>query len=180
MASYLVLPTPVGEVAVRAEGGAITGLFLKGQRHAPALSWEELPRETSDSLLLAAKAWLIRYFAGENPPVDLPLEPPGTAFQKAVWALLTKIPYGKTVTYGDLARRLSSSPRAVGGAVGRNPLRTDGKGARSRLLSILGIADGEARTHAPVSGDIVQAAFLCCFCMVLLAVLLSLVLLPLV
>lgn len=66
------------------------------------------------------------------------------------------------------------------GAVGRNPLRTDGKGARSRLLSILGIADGEARTHAPVSGDIVQAAFLCCFCMVLLAVLLSLVLLPLV
>ena len=42
MASYLVLPTPVGEVAVRAEGGAITGLFLKGQRHAPALSWEEL------------------------------------------------------------------------------------------------------------------------------------------
>jgi len=54
--------------------------------------------------------------------VDLPLEPPGTAFQKAVWALLTEIPYGKTVTYGDLARRLSSSPRAVGGAVGRNPI----------------------------------------------------------
>ena len=107
---------------MRAEGGAITGLFLKGQRHAPALSWEELPRETSDLLLLAANAWLIRYFAGENPPVDLPLEPPGTAFQKAVWALLTEIPYGKTVTYGDLARRLSSSPRAVGGAVGRNPI----------------------------------------------------------
>lgn len=122
MASYLVLPTPVGESAVRAEGGAITGLFLKGQRHAPALSWEELPREASDSLLLAANAWLIRYFAGENPPVDLPLEPPGTAFQRAVWALLTEIPYGKTVTYGDLARRLSSSPRAVGGAVGRNPI----------------------------------------------------------
>ena len=95
MASYLVLPTPVGEVAVRAEGGAITGLFLKGQRHAPALSWEELPRQTSDSLLLAANAWLIRYFAGENPPVDLPLEPPGTAFQRAVWALLTEIPYEK-------------------------------------------------------------------------------------
>ena len=122
MASYLVLPTPVGGAAVRAEGGAITGLFLKGQRHAPALSWEELPRQTADSLLLAANAWLIRYFAGENPPVDLPLEPPGTAFQNAVWALLTEIPYGKTVTYGDLARRLSSSPRAVGGAVGRNPI----------------------------------------------------------
>lgn len=122
MASYLVLPTPVGEAAVRAEGGAVTGLFFKGQRHAPALTWEELPQETGDPLLLAAKLWLLRYFAGENPPVDLPLEPPGTAFQKAVWALLTKIPYGKTVTYGDLARRLSSSPRAVGGAVGRNPI----------------------------------------------------------
>lgn len=122
MASYLVLPTPVGEAAVRAEGGAVTGLFFKGQRHAPALSWEGLPQKTDEPLLLAAKAWLLRYFSGENPPVDLPLEPPGTAFQKAVWALLTKIPYGKTVTYGDLARRLSSSPRAVGGAVGRNPI----------------------------------------------------------
>lgn len=71
----------------------------------------------------------------------------------------------------------SYSAAAPWGAI---PWRTDGKGARSRLLSILGIADGEARTHAPVSGDIVQAAFLCCFCMVLLAVLLSLVLLPLV
>lgn len=122
MASYLVLPTPVGEAAVRAEGGAITGLFLKGQRHAPALSWEELPREAADPLLLAAKSWLIGYFAGENPPVDLPLEPPGTAFQRTVWALLTEIPYGKTTTYGELARKLSSSPRAVGGAVGRNPI----------------------------------------------------------
>lgn len=66
------------------------------------------------------------------------------------------------------------------GAVGRNPLRTGGSGATSRLMSILGIADGEARTHAPVSGDIVQAAFLCCFCMVLLAIVLTLLLLPLV
>lgn len=122
MASYLVLPTPVGEAAVRAEDGAVTGLFFKGQRHAPALSWDALPRVTDDSLLLAAKTWLSRYFAGENPPVEFPLLPRGSAFQKAVWAMLQKIPYGKTVTYGDLARQLFSSPRAVGGAVGRNPI----------------------------------------------------------
>lgn len=122
MAQYLALSTPVGDTAVCAEGGAITGVYFKGQRHAPALLWDALPRETDDPLLLAANAWLNRYFLGENPPVDFPLEPSGTAFQRTVWALLTEIPYGKTTTYGELARKLSSSPRAVGGAVGRNPI----------------------------------------------------------
>ena len=122
MAQFLVIPSPVGELAVRMEQSALTGLFLRHQRYAPALPWDTLPRETDELLLLGAKAWLQEYFAGRRLPVTLPLEPSGTAFQQAVWALLREIPYGATVTYGDLARQLSSSPRAVGGAVGRNPI----------------------------------------------------------
>ncbi|MCQ2287460.1 MAG: methylated-DNA--[protein]-cysteine S-methyltransferase, partial [Bacteroidales bacterium] len=69
------------------------------------------------------------YFSDENPCVkDLPLAPQGTAFRQSVWKALCEIPYGTTITYGDLAQRLSSasgryvSPRAVGNAVGRNPI----------------------------------------------------------
>ena len=66
------------------------------------------------------------------------------------------------------------------GVVGRNPLRTGGSGPQERLMSVLGIAGDEADTHAPVSGDIAQGVFLCCFCIVLLCALLTLLLLPLV
>lgn len=66
------------------------------------------------------------------------------------------------------------------GVVARNPLRTSGNGAQARLMSILGIANDGADTHAPVAGDIAQGVFLCCFCTVLLCALLTLALLPLV
>lgn len=74
--------------------------------------------------------WFDRYFAGKRPPFpDIPLEPTGTPFQRAVWAKLKLIPYGATVTYGEMAGALASyfsggktSPRALGGAVGANPL----------------------------------------------------------
>ena len=76
-----------------------------------------------------ARDWLARYFAGERPnPAELPLDPEGTAFQLSVWAVLAAIPYGETVTYGWVAERVGenrgkrTSARAVGGAVGANPL----------------------------------------------------------
>ena len=74
------------------------------------------------------RAWLERYFAGKAPELDVPLRPDGTAFQRAVWELLREIPYGETISYGELAAALaerSGRPcpaRAVGGAVGRNPV----------------------------------------------------------
>jgi methylated-DNA-[protein]-cysteine S-methyltransferase len=65
---------------------------------------------------------LAEYFAGQRRDFDLPLAPEGTEFQQRVWHRMTKIPYGKTMTYGDLARAIGSAPRAVGGACGRNPI----------------------------------------------------------
>ena len=68
------------------------------------------------------KAWLDLYFAGERPLFLPPLQPDGTVFQLRVWDALTSVPYGETLTYGALASALGSSPRAVGQAVGKNPI----------------------------------------------------------
>ena len=65
---------------------------------------------------------LTSYFDGELERFSLPLAPPGTAFQRQVWAAMTRIPYGKTQSYGAVAEEIDSSPRAVGTACGRNPI----------------------------------------------------------
>lgn len=81
--------------------------------------------EPSSPVLSEAKAWLDRYFGGRDPGPAPRLSPKGTPFQKAVWDALTSVPYGKTVTYGDLAVSMgltSRHARAVGSALNRNPL----------------------------------------------------------
>lgn len=115
-------PTPLGPLLLAAEDGALIGAWFHGQRHfAPNLPHD--PPRGDNAVLRDARAWTEAYFAGRRPdPAALPLAPRGTPFQRRVWALLRAIPYGQTVTYGDLARGLGSSPRAVGGAVGRNPI----------------------------------------------------------
>jgi len=110
-----------------AEAGAVIGLWFVGQKYFPAdaAAWEACPDEPA---LQKLSVWLDAYFYGKNPVVDFPLAPRGTEFQRAVWAALREIPYGQTTTYGALARRLSetrprpTSPRAVGAAVGHNPV----------------------------------------------------------
>lgn len=81
------------------------------------------------SLMRKAKTWLENYFNGNNPPLDFPIHIKGTPFQKEVWGILMTIPYGKTMTYGEIAEIIAKrhgirkmSAQAVGGAVGSNRL----------------------------------------------------------
>lgn len=120
-------PTPLGEVTLSGDGEALTGLWFQGQKYfGSTLSGEETEKPLP--LFDRTEEWLTLYFSGRDPGFLPPLRPRGTPFQRRVWGLLQRIPYGQTATYGDLARQLAretggpSSPRAVGGAVGRNPI----------------------------------------------------------
>ena len=122
MYDYIRYSSPLGMLTVAAEGGAVTALVIEGQKYADRhLAGEG--RECETPVLCRARCWLDDYFAGKNPDASaLPLSPGGTAFQQAVWQELRKIPYGETESYGAVAARLGSSARAVGSAVGRNPI----------------------------------------------------------
>lgn len=113
--------SPLGGVTVACDGRALTGLWFDGQKRFGAT----LPPDAAEGpspLLDAAVLWLDRYFSGADPGPTPPLAPEGTPFQKRVWALLADIPRGGLRSYGELAAALGSSARAVGGAVGRNPI----------------------------------------------------------
>lgn len=114
-------PSPLGELILVSDGSALTGLRFTGQRHFPAGLPAPGPVSASEVFEDTAR-WLELYFSGERPSLLPRLSPEGTAFQRAVWERLLRIPYGKTVTYAELAARLGTSARAVGGAVGRNPI----------------------------------------------------------
>lgn len=107
----LSLPSPVGRLTLFEEGGVIT-----------ALVWGGKSAGKPTRLLEDAKRQLAAYFAGRREEFDLPLAPEGSPDEQRVWALMAKIPYGETRSYGALARDLKLSPRAVGHACGRNPL----------------------------------------------------------
>jgi len=122
MYSRIRYASPLGELTLAANERAVTALVMAGQKyetlHLPAEAAEE---ETP--VLRRARAWLDAYFAGECTDASaLPLEPEGTEFQKQVWRELLTIPWGSTRSYGELAKTLGSSARAVGAAVGRNPI----------------------------------------------------------
>lgn len=122
MYDYITYESPVGELTIAAEGDNITALVLAGQKYIDEhLSGDG--RQNKTPALEAAREWLDKYFAGECPdPSDLALDPHGTDFRKKVWKELIAIPYGSTISYGEIAERLGSSARAVGSAVGRNPV----------------------------------------------------------
>ena len=120
MIYYTLYPSPVGKLWLTSDGAALTGLWMEAQNPelSAALRCDDL------SIFASVRDWLDDYFAGEETdPEDLPLAPTGTEFQQTVWQALRDIPYGMTVTYGELARRIGcGSARAVGAAVGRNPI----------------------------------------------------------
>lgn len=104
--------TPLGDLTLSEEDGAIV-----------ALDWGRGRDQSPTALLARARAALNAYFDGAPDPfADLPLNPAGTPFQRRVWAAMQAIPRGRTRRYGDLARELGSSARAVGTACGANPI----------------------------------------------------------
>jgi methylated-DNA-[protein]-cysteine S-methyltransferase len=107
----LSLHSPLGPLTIHEEGGSLIALDW---------CWSRESEETG--LLALAREQLTAYFDGRLRAFALPLAPAGTGFQHRVWAAMRDIPYGEVRSYGDLAKRLQSSPRAVGTACARNPL----------------------------------------------------------
>ena len=121
--------SPVGALLLAERNGKLVGVWMEGQKHLGSLREQTL--EFADTpVLVRTKRWLDRYFNGERPQIsELPLAPEGSDFRKAVWEILCEIPYGETITYGDIARQIADrlglarmSAQAVGGAVGHNPI----------------------------------------------------------
>lgn len=121
MIHYSLMQTAVGELLLVAEDGVLRGIYMEQHKRGPVIG-EQWSRD--DDALRMASAQLEEYFAGARKQFDLPLGARGTPFQEKVWAALAAIPYGSTITYQELARAIGvpKSVRAVGAAVGRNPV----------------------------------------------------------
>jgi methylated-DNA-[protein]-cysteine S-methyltransferase len=124
--SCLRIPSPLGGITLAASERGLCGLWFDAQRHGPEpadiQSWTEAPEHP---WLVQTAEQLQAYFAGERPNFDVPLDlSRGTAFQQAVWQALRSVPFGHSQSYGQLAIRLNkpAAVRAVGAAVGRNPI----------------------------------------------------------
>ncbi len=120
--------SPLGEILLAADGEYLTGLWFQKQKYF-ALHLDKEYEEKELPILEETKRWLDIYFSGKEPDFRIPVKFNGTDFQKEVWAVLCTIPYGQTVTYGEIAkqfadkRRLKSmSAQAIGQAVGRNKI----------------------------------------------------------
>jgi len=123
--SHAVIDSPIGPLTLIAQDGRLAGVHMEITRYEPdARALGPAVASESDPVLDAAASQLDAYFRGELTAFDLPLSLEGTPFQRCVWAALQSIPYGETISYGELARRIGqpSASRAVGLANGRNPV----------------------------------------------------------
>jgi methylated-DNA-[protein]-cysteine S-methyltransferase len=118
---YDYLDSPLGTLVVEGDGEFITGLYLPQHKgwSGPSADWQR-----SAAPFAAMREQLAAYFSGDLRTFDLPLKPAGTLFQQRVWCELTRIGFGTTITYAQLAARVGqpSASRAVGHANGRNPI----------------------------------------------------------
>lgn len=121
-------PSPLGKITLGSDGNHITGLWFENQKYfgsnlADDYVYKNLP------VFEQAENWLDIYFSGEKPDFSLPICIQATPFRQAVWEILLTIPFGKTMTYGEIAKIVAKqkgipkmSARAVGSAVGHNPI----------------------------------------------------------
>lgn len=120
--------SPLGDLLLAGDEIGLIGIWFADQKYY-ASSLENEYEEKEIPLFNQVKQWLDLYFSGNNPNSTLPLHMMGTPFQKEVWHLLCTIPYGKTITYGQIAKHIAQkkglshmSAQAIGGAVGKNPI----------------------------------------------------------
>lgn len=120
--------SPLGRITMASDGAALTGLWLEGQKYFASTLTDHI-EEKELPVFEQTRCWLTLYFEGKAPEFLPPLSLKGTPFQLGVWELLKGIPYGTTITYGELAHIIAQknglahmSAQAVGGAVGRNPV----------------------------------------------------------
>ncbi|MDO4547871.1 MAG: methylated-DNA--[protein]-cysteine S-methyltransferase [Clostridia bacterium] len=123
---HFIYHSPLGEITVASDGEGITNLSIEGQ--TPVEDENRVEAEDFE-LFRKAKSWLDQYFSGEIPREELPLRLNCGEFRREVYEILLKIPYGNTITYAEIARRIADargirrmSAQAVGGAVGHNPI----------------------------------------------------------
>ena len=120
--------SPLGDILLASDDAGLTGLWFEGQRYfALHLASDHVEQETD--ILMQAKKWLDIYFSGHEPDFIPPLDVSGSSFHREVCEIMLSIPYGKTMTYGEIAQTIASrrgirkmSARAVGGAVGHNEI----------------------------------------------------------
>ena len=122
MLAYDQFETPQGTMLATATDDGLAGIYFKGQKHFP--KQREWRRDARHPVLRQARRELREYFAGKRRRFRVRLDPKGTAFQRKIWNAISSVAFGKTLTYGELARRAGhpGSARAAGAATGRNPL----------------------------------------------------------
>ncbi|MCL2530060.1 MAG: methylated-DNA--[protein]-cysteine S-methyltransferase [Coriobacteriia bacterium] len=122
--------SPVGLLTLASNGEELIGLEFEEQRYPGPFHAEEAVLKDNLPIFDKTKAWLDRYFEGQEVSYsELPLAPAGSEFRQAVWRLLCEIPYGQVTTYGEIAKQMATlkgiprmASQAVGGAVGHNPI----------------------------------------------------------
>jgi methylated-DNA-[protein]-cysteine S-methyltransferase len=134
------LKTPFAVLGIRTGGGAVTGIGY--------LPTSERAQAPTDAIAERACRQLERYLADPQFRFTVPLAPKGTVFRRRVWDVLTTIPVGESRTYGEMARKLATAPRAVGGACGANPIALvipchRVVGSQGALGGFMGVTEGD-------------------------------------
>ena len=147
--------SPLGGITLASDGHALTGLWFDGQKHFALTLANESSEDSNLPVFEQTRNWLDLYFSGECPDFTPPLAPKGTPFQQKVWRLLLAIPYGKTMTYGEIAQRVVET-RLIASLHGATP-----QDALLRSASCRGASLRDASLHgASIQGTSIQGTLL--------------------